>query len=663
MTRERGTRAGSAGTALAAGLVLLAGCTAESQATPPPVGPAGGRFQLVAFDSCADALAGLRAAAKAYVGPWGFGGDPRRAQSALGGPAPVGAPEAAGAVGDRSADQAAPSYSGTNTHEAGVDEPDLVKTDGRRIVTVSRGKLRVVDPATRRLTGTLDLTPGADRYGWAEANLLLHGDRALLLVPAGGSPAYGLPEAAPGAAPAPADIVGPRLIMVDLSGAPKIVGEYRIDGDLIDARQTGATARVVVRSAPRLVFPPRERASDAQRLAANREIIERAPEDAWLPRYEVRTGGGTNTGRVGCDRVSRPPTYSGTAMVTVLSFDLGGATLGDGDPVTVVADGNTVYSNGANLYLANDQRWRVMPALLRQDAVPDPRDEVTEIYQFDTAKPGRPRYVAAGSVPGWLINQYAMSEWQGHLRVATTSGRTWGSNPKSSSTVYVLRVDGKALTETGRVGGLGKGERIYGVRFVGGAGYVVTFRQTDPLYTVDLRNPAAPTVTGELKITGYSAYLHPVGDGRLLGVGQEATSQGQRQGVQVSLFDVSDPARPTRLAQHHVRQSSTEAEFDPHAFLYWPDTKLVVLPVTTYGGAAPGGKPLRPTAGAVALRLTDGGFTEVGPVDHAESRDPGAAGMIRRSLVVDGVLWTVSDAGLKASSLSTMDTLGWLPMT
>nr|WP_255420236.1 MULTISPECIES: beta-propeller domain-containing protein [unclassified Micromonospora] len=235
--------------------------------------------------------------------------------------------------------------------------------------------------------------------------------------------------------------------------------------------------------------------------------------------------------------------------------------------------------------------------------------------------------------------------------------------------MYVLRADGTTLTQVGKVTGLGKRERIHAVRFVGGTGYVVTFRQTDPLYTVDLRDPTAPKVSGELKINGYSAYLHPAGEGRLLGVGQEASDRGRVQGTQLSLFDVSDPTKPTRIAQYHVKQGHSEAEFDPHAFLYWPAERLVVVPLTVYGAGAvskPGavkdlGRPGLPTNVAVALRVGDGGFTEVGTVDHTLGTGrPEHLAPIRRSLVVDGVLWTVSDAGLKATSLSSMKTLGWL---
>jgi len=667
MSSDRGTRAATPGTALIAGLTLLAGtllagCTAEPEPTPTapvrdPGVPAGG-FRLVSFDSCTDALERLRAATVAAVGPYGLVGDGWfRAEPALEGAetdnraaTEQGVPDGPGG----------PGHSGTNTHEAGVDEPDLVKTDGRRIVTVSRGTLRVVDPAGRRLAGSLDLDPGTDRDGWAEAELLLHGDRALVLVRQ-----YGIdlshPVGRPGGAEVPpADdtpVVGPRLILVDLAGAPRILGEYRFDGELVDARQVGATVRVVVRSRPRFAFPTHRGSGpvdERKSLATNRKIVEKAPIEAWLPRYETTTAGRTTTGRVGCDRLSRPAEYSGTSLLSVLSFDLGATSLGDGDPVTVVADGDTVYSNGSRLYVTSDQRWRM--SVFRADGgvtTPDPKNERTEIYQFDVTGSGRPRYVTAAAVPGWLINQYALSEWNGHLRVATTSGESRRDAAASSSAVYVLRADGRTLTETGRVTGLGRGERIYSVRFVDGTGYVVTFRQTDPLYTLDLRDPSAPKVTGELKITGYSAYLHPVGAGRLIGIGQEADGQGRTQGTQVSLFDVSDLSQPTRIAQHHVRYGHSEAEFDPHAFLYWPATGTLVVPLTTYQpqGGAPGG-------GALVLRVGDRSLAEAGLVDHAELASPETGGMIRRSLVVGSVLWTVSDGGLKATDLNSLATLG-----
>ncbi|MGC5018894.1 beta-propeller domain-containing protein [Micromonospora sp. DT47] len=632
----RGTTHAAAGTLLALG--LLAGSTPTgtgSGGTPAVAAPP----RLVAYDSCAEALADLRSAASAAVGPWGFDPGWRTGiQEDLALPAAAAAEKAA-----------APEHSTTNAHEPDADEPDLVKTDGRRIVTVTRGVLRVVDPATRVVTGRLFLaTAGWDATG-PGGGLLLHGGRALVLTRAAAPDAGPLPRPAgplvrPGAPDAgtaterPAGPAGPRLVLVDLAGAPRVLATYRIDGNLLDARQTGATARVVVRSTPRLPFPYTEQGTDAERTAANRAVIARAGLDAWLPRYEWTAGADQGAGRVGCDRVSRPTTGSAASLLTVLSFDLGADRLGDGDPVGVAADADTVYGTAGSLYLIG-QRGPAIPGTARgrwSELI------ATDVYRFDLTGPGHPRYVAAGRVPGAPLNQYALSEWQGDLRIATTTERAWGGDPTSESAVHVLRRRGDTLDEIGRVGGLGRGERIQGVRFLGPTGYVVTFRRTDPLYTVDLSDPTAPRVTGELRITGWSAYLHPLPDGRLLGVGQEADEQGRALGFQVSLFDVTDPARPVRLARHHVPGTASAAEFDPHAFLHQPTTGLVALPVQD---------------AVRLLRVSATGIAEVGTVDHG----PGTA--VTRSLLVAGTLWTVSDGGLKATDPVTAREVGWLPAT
>jgi hypothetical protein len=672
--------------AVVACLVLASGCTST--------GSGGGSFlttgelRLVSFDSCEAASEGLRAAALDHVGPWGVGtagamvdrdsmaGDgaaERAGTVAEAAPAPAG-----DLAGTEFAAPGGPTHSGTNVHETGVDEPDLVKTDGRRIVTVADGTLRVVDALRRMETGTLSLQGQADQpYGWQVSDLLLHGDRALVLVRGAWWGPMPLPRPMPGPVPdrdtpgaadqptqddvLPEPIAGPRLLLVDLTGQPRVVSEYTVDGELIDARSVGPTARVVVRSGPRLQLPMLEPdASERERLAANRAAVADADVSDWLPRYQLTAGGRTTTGQVECTALTHPESFSGTSMLTVLTFDLGAAALGDGLPVSVVADGDTVYSNGANLYVASDQRWR---GAVESDR--DGRSEIeqrTEIYKFDVSEPGRPRYVAAGQVPGWLINQYAMSEWDGHLRVATTTGELWwGEEPDSESAVYVLSEQGGALVEVGSVGGLGRTERIYAVRFAGPVGYVVTFRETDPLYTVDLSDPAAPTVLGELKITGYSAYLHPIGDDRVLGIGQEADPRGVTQGTQISLFDVSDLSEPELLAQHHIRYGHSEAEFDPHAFLWWPAERLVVVPLTAMPTGRDRGDVWAPEHGALVLRVGDRSFTELEIISHPAAGQWERTGQIRRSLVIDDTLWTVSTSGLQADDLASLDTVAWLP--
>jgi hypothetical protein len=615
-------------------------------------------MRLVAFDSCEELLTDLRRATRAAIGPYGLSHGPVAEAAAL-----QGARTATDGM-SATARQGAPTqgYSGTNNHEQNADEPDMVKTDGRRIVLVQDGKLRVIDAATRQQTGELNLGPQEDAY-WPtrEVSLFLAGDHALVLT---SSESYAEAGRSSRIAYRPATLSRSELLLVDLTGQPTVLSRYRFDGSLVDARRTGTVARVVLRSAPRLDLPELPNVSDdTQRIAANQKAVDAMPGTAWQPTYEITTGGRTAKGRVGCDRISRPAEYSGTSMVTVLSFDLAGNALGDGDPVSVVADGDTVYSTGESLYIANDQRWRQWTWRANGRTVP----ATTEIHRFDTAGPGRPAYAATGSIRGWLVNQYAMSEWDGYLRVATTFAEPGNAGQRESfapteavseSAITVLRRQGAALTQVGRVDGLGKNERIYSVRFIGPRGYVVTFRQTDPLYSVDLSNPAKPTVTGELKITGYSAHLQPAGDNRLIGIGQEANSQGITRGTQVSLFDVADPASPRRLAQHQVKSGHSEAEHDPHALLWWPATNLLVVPVEVYDPVA---KPDGPKPTAIALRVTDTGMTQVGSISQPVTGSRGVPAGVRRSLVVGDVLWTVSAAGLQASNLSTLETLGWLP--
>ncbi|WP_329090078.1 beta-propeller domain-containing protein [Streptosporangium sp. NBC_01469] len=740
---------------LAAALLATACTSTETKTAAGRTAPVDlGNVKLVSYSGCDDMLTGLRAATVKNVGPWGIGGPVvmyAEARSDTAAKSTAGAPE----------------HSTTNTHEAGVDEPDLVKTDGDRVVTVNRGVLRVVDAATRKVTGTLKLVDA--EQVWAPADLLVSGDRALVLFSGGGIIPYGA-TAKRAASP------GPRYVLVDLSGKPKVIGSLTPDGSHVDARMVGSTVRIVVRSQPRIEFPDAgPDLSDNERTRRNAEIVAKAPIEAWLPKYELTTADGVTSDRtVDCGQVSHPAEYTGTSMLTMHSLDLSQA-LAETAPISVAADGDTVYGTASSLYVASNPRWwwprpidsmivdvpatpastpatpspsgsmspfatpatsgsaspiatpaaasglDPAPSLLPEPSAPStvsltpapdvtfpdsptqtitpgvtasstqsppsipPSDppssgtvpptatpeqppEETEVHRFDITAAGAPRYVASGKVPGRLLNQYSLSEYEGHLRVATTSTAAQDTStapptaaPDTSSAVYVLDAD--TLARTGEVGGLGRGERIYSVRFIGPVGYVVTFKQVDPLYTLDLRDPAAPRRTGELKITGYSAYLHPAGDGRLIGVGQEASEEGRTLGTQVSLFDVSDPANPRRLSQMFQKDSGSEAEWDPHAFLYWAKTGMAVLPLSSWTGTE------QTNGTALVLKIDDSAVTRTGTVVHPRPKpaendrvspyDPG----IRRSVVIGDSLWTVSDLGLKVSDMKDLADRAWIPFS
>jgi Beta propeller domain len=515
------------------------------------------------------------------------------------------------------------SFSPTNVQEQGVDEPDLVKTNGAHVFTLAGPVLHSVDvqAATPVVLDSLKLAENGSHA------LFLHGDRALVISQLySRNRALGLPESPEST----------RLVEVDVSDPARlrVVNTLDAEGGYLDARLTGSTARIVLRGTPRA-------------LTGTRAAVRRARSPKWLPRGVLtsRATGSRQTRRlVDCGAVRRPATYGGVDMLTVLTVDLAlGLPAVDSD--ALMTDADTVYASAGSLYVAT-QRW--------SDTFGEPRDGVrTAIHRFDASQPGATSYVSSGEVRGYLLSQWALSEHGGHLRVASTTVPPWWGEEEDQSQSYVtvLREDGPRLTEVGRVGGLGRGEQIYAVRFIGDVGYVVTFRQVDPLYTVDLATPTAPKVLGELKIRGYSAYLHPVGEGLLLGVGQDATGRGRQLGTQLSLFDVSDPGAPRRL--HHITLAgqSSEVEFDHHAFLYWPATGLSVVPIADWSGR-------EPAFAAAGFRVDPAGIAELGRVEHPVKSE--WRGQIRRSLVVGDRVLTLSEAGILASPLDTLSGGAWL---
>ncbi|HEV2875388.1 MAG TPA: beta-propeller domain-containing protein [Thermoleophilaceae bacterium] len=511
--------------------------------------------------------------------------------------------------------------SGTNVQEAGVDEPDIVKTAGSRIFAVRGGRLHAVHADGPRLLGSLELAG----YGH---ELLLRGDRLLAISHAA---AAGVDQRA--AEPFMADPGVTVLTEIDVSdpAAMRVVRTERIRGVHVSSRLTGRTARIVVWTRPRAVLEP----------------VLRSAVRGWLPRRALRRrGAGKPSFRraAPCRRVLRPASFSGTDVLTVLTVDLAkGLPAVDSD--AIMSGGQVVYASDRSLYVGT-QDWTPMPATPGAEL---PGRSFTTIHRFATGDPDSTGYRASGQVPGYLLNQFSLSEHGGVLRAATTEEPVWwtgGAGTESQSHVTVLDERDGALRKIGQVGGLGRGERIFAVRFIGPAGYVVTFRQVDPLYVVDLERPSQPVVRGELKIRGYSAYLHPLGDGLLLGVGQDATEAGAQLGTQLSLFDVSDPSSPRRLHQAAVSNASSQAEFDHHAFLWWAPRDLAVVPLSVFGG--------QPFEGAAGFRVQRAaGIAEVGRASHDGSP-------ILRSFVLGGRLFTLSDAGIEANSLDDLAEQGRL---
>ena len=654
-------------------LVLLALVPAGSEARGP-------RARLAAFESCPDLVAFGRQAARRTGTDGGvpvralggsvqtFGLPAPSAKTLNGAVTPEAAVPTAGAIDDSS--------STTNVQEAGVDEPDIVKSDGKRAYLLSNGALLVYDITVDmpKLLGSLTLDGGA-------TELLIRGPRALV-IGSGANAAYDTGVVGPQTA-----LLGPisyrpqvRLTEVDISdpAALKISRTLDVAGSYVSARLTGGTARVVLNTPPQLVPEPLASGSpgtgttgssgsgSATGVAAPDTSSARAGATtklgvrSFLPETVLKSDISHRTFRrplVGCTQVRHALPFSGLDLLTVLTIDLDHG-LFNVDRDAVMAGAQVVYASTGSLYVAS-QRF-VRGGIDTVAEVPD--GIKTEIHRFDTSDPGQTRYRSTGEVPGFVLNQFAMSEYKDDLRVATTQDPPWIPNNgqqqgQSSSSVTVLREHGTRLDQVGQVNGLGTGERIYAVRFIGDAGFVVTFRQVDPLYTLDLSKPESPAVLGELKIAGYSAYLHPIGDNLLLGVGQDANDAGRTTGTKVSVFDVADLRAPKRLSERALSAgggASSEAEFDHHAFLWWAPTSMAMLPLQQYSGA-PDGKGS--FAGAVGLRVTRAdGIKEIARITHGTAQYPP---VVRRALVAGSRVVTISDLGIAAARLDTLAPLGF----
>lgn len=630
---------------------------------------------LASIDSCPAFLERLQAEALEHVGPWGFedggfggGGfvleqgvatttmaaamsmsdDAGVAESA---PAPAAPPRAPEEGVD---------FSATNIQEAGVDEPDIVKTDGRRILAVGGGRLWYVDVTGERpeLRSSLWLPEG-----WVR-EIFMSDDVVLMLLSGTGGDYDGMAA----------------LIDISDPGRMVIVETLQVSGSYVSARLVGERATVVFsyypRPLPGFVYPASD-AEESRRRAEeiNRQAVLETTLADWVPAYRLEQGGTVSEGMFAdCSASYVPLSFSGRDLVSVLTVDVTDS-LDPGAVTTVMSGAQNIYASSRNLYVTT-QRW-VDWWGIPEEARRSERDKyATHIHKFDITGPGRAEYLASGKVNGFLLNQFSLSEHEGYLRVASTNQPAWfGEEGKSESRVDVLAQEEDRLISVGSVSGLGRGEQIFAVRFLGDIGYVVTFRQTDPLYTIDLSDPSNPRTAGELKILGYSAYLHPMGEGLLLGVGQDADEQGVVSGLQVSVFDVSDLDNPRRTAQLTMQDAFSEAEFDHRAFLYWPPRDLVVLPLQYWIWGDNGIQDS--FLGAVALEVSRErvrrlellrGHDSIGRTGFGKP-EPAQADVIepwgewtpmRRSLVVGDTLFTLSDGGLAGYDLDTLRETSWL---
>lgn len=504
---------------------------------------------IAGYDECDSVLARIHDGYMALVGPYGLDD-----YYGYGGPQPEAPMFAPGLEPDRMAAggdaESSAGFSGTNTQEDGVDESDTVKTDGERIYVLGDRGLTVVDVPSRSVVGTADIHLSDDAELFVENGRVLTVSTEWMDHEADG--AWGL---------VPRTVL--RLMDVSEDGKPSVSGTYTIDGEFLGGRSVDGVARIATRfrSLPDLPFlhPPADGSLDgAERY--NRQVIADTSLDDWLPQAEVAVGGTSRKVPVDCSAVHIPADgVSEPGVTTITTVDLVAGRIENAVSASVMESSETVYASRESVYTVSSD-W-----------------DSSMIHRFSLDGRHGVEHEASGTIDGYVKDQFSLSEHDGHLRVVVTT-----SHGRTESHVVVMAQKDAELDAISVVSDIGRGENVYSVRFAGDIGYVVTFRQIDPFYTIDLSDPADPRILGELKIPGFSSYLHPIDDDTVLGVGSHATLRGQVTGLKVSLFDVSDLSRPEEVDTWYAEGAYSEAAVDHRAFLWWAPLGRAVVPVGSH---------------------------------------------------------------------------------
>lgn len=493
-------------------------------------------------------------------------------------------------------------YSGTTEQEDGVQEADVMKSDGTYFYILSRNILRIVQamPAeTLQTTGSLELD------GWG-LELYLVGNKVVALT----SPEQPYYIATGVEADVAVDAMyapyrpQTEITVIDVSdhANPVVLSTTRLDGTLNTSRMIADRLYVVVVNYPDYFVQP---LLDG---VTQRAFADVALDDI-LPDIDIEVNGvEAYRGNINAfDEHYRPEAEDGLGLTSLLTFAIDAPQ--DYVAQTVVAYPANVYTSTESLYLTDTD----------YDFSGDLR-ETTDIYKFSLAEGGIAQ-AAAGTIPGRILNQYSMSEYQGYLRVASTKGPQWNMLGQqitpSTNHVYVLEQVNDELRLAGAIDDLAPGETVQSARFIGDKGYLVTFERIDPLFTLDLADPHNPQAVGELKVPGFSTFIVPMDANHLLTVGQDTDPDfGFANGVRLSIFDVTDFANPV-LAHHTVigldGSAYSDAIWNPKAFTWFPEGEMVALPINYYA--------MREFVGGIVDE--DGGNTGSGQAGEGSS---GAAG-------------------------------------
>lgn len=556
-------------------------------------------------------------------------------------------------------------FSGTNTQVEGVDEADLVKTDGHYIYQVHGQKIMVVKTSaagTMELSGSIDLSP----YQLYPQELFVDSNYLVVL---GRQFAYEK-QAQAGFEedrypPSYYDEQKSKVLVYDITDRSRMVmiRDIEMAGSFLSARKIGPAVYVVSNQSI-----PLYRAAQAQ---------------IPLPYYKDSSMGAAAQ-TLSFDKMYYFPGCIYPSYINVAGFNL----QENAKPLTVqsyLGNGENLYASSTNLYVALTERTVTDKSMMPM--VETTAQEKTRLHRFSLNN-GEIAYAATGEVPGRILNQFSMDEYQGYFRLATTTGDLWSRTEAniSKNNLYVL--DEETLQIAGRLEGIAPGEKIYSTRFMGERAYMVTFRKVDPFFVIDVQNPSQPAILGKLKIPGYSDYLHPYDDHHIIGFGKDTVeyktegsdSQAYYQGFKMALFDVSDVTNPREVGKEIIGARGTDSELlrNHKALLFSQEKNLLAFPITVLELKGNDQSPYSnfpeygefSYQGGYIYRVdAQQGFQFQGRVTHLSPEDYIKAGdywydsnkNITRMLYIGDNLFSLSNWGIKSYRLNDLTEIGTLP--
>lgn len=528
-------------------------------------------------------------------------------------------------------------YTTTNVQVQGVDEGDIVKTDGRYIYQVNKDRIVIIEAYP---VGNMSVVSVIEDFsdGMLPSEIYLDGDTLVVVGTVSRRSEPGImdrlstgitDEPNRGSSYTVKEDV--RVISYDITDRenPRIIRTYDVEGSLLASRKIG----------------------DMVYTVTNKYVYRWTYRNDITPQYRDN---GEKYKNISCDDIMYCPGFTEPNYLILSSVNISDASVPAGI-YTCLGAGTNVYASTENLYVTMYS------------------DEGTDILKFSLTG-DKPVFFAKGTVPGTIINQFSMDEYQGNFRIATTVGWSTYNN------LYVLD---NAMNLKGKIENIAPGERIYSVRFMGARAYMVTFKTVDPLFVIDVSNPEAPEILGELKIPGYSNYLHPYDENHVLGFGKDTielesdwdpdVKWAYYQGLKVALFDVTDVANPVMEHCITIGDRGTESEllYNHKALLFSKEKELLAFPVElmeipeAYKGedsALYYGDPTFQGLYVYNFNLTDG-FTLKGRITHSTVQGYWSRHeMVHRGLYIGNVLYTLSNSTLKAHDLNTMTEIGSLSL-